>query len=36
MVKDKQKGAIIFHNEFQKYAYCEREPGESLLVWQSR
>lgn len=36
MVKDKQKGAIIFHNEFQKYAYCEREPGESLLAWQSR
>ncbi|XP_071139750.1 DIS3-like exonuclease 1 [Mytilus edulis] len=36
LVKDKTKGAVIFHNEFQKYAYCERESGESNSAWQSR
>ncbi|XP_062570855.1 DIS3-like exonuclease 1 [Saccostrea cucullata] len=36
LVKDKRKASIIFHNEFQKYAYCEREQEESLTEWQTR
>ena len=36
LVKDKRKASIIFHNEFQKYAYCEREQGETLSDWQTR
>ena len=36
LVKDKRKASIIFHNEFQKYASCEREQGETLSDWQTR
>ncbi|KAK3604725.1 hypothetical protein CHS0354_018965 [Potamilus streckersoni] len=36
IVKDKRRRSIIFHNEFQTYAYCEREQGEILAVWQRR
>lgn len=36
LVKDKRKASVIFHNEFQKYAYCEREEGETLCDWQTR
>ncbi|XP_048763599.2 DIS3-like exonuclease 1 [Ostrea edulis] len=36
LVKDKRKASIIFHNEFQKYAYCERDQGETLADWQTR
>ncbi|KAK3090437.1 hypothetical protein FSP39_011852 [Pinctada imbricata] len=36
IVKDTRKSSIIFHNEFQKYAYCVREAGEQLSSWQIR
>ncbi|XP_041372546.1 LOW QUALITY PROTEIN: DIS3-like exonuclease 1 [Gigantopelta aegis] len=36
LVNDQRKGSVIFNNEFQKYAYCEREPGEAFNEWQCR
>ncbi|KAK6178827.1 hypothetical protein SNE40_011323 [Patella caerulea] len=36
LIKDGRKRSVIFHNEFQRYAYCERLPGENLVHWQSR
>ncbi|XP_052794965.1 DIS3-like exonuclease 1 [Mya arenaria] len=36
LIKDRRRGSVIFHNEFQTYAYCEREPGEKLSHWHVR
>ena len=36
LVKDPRKQSVIFHNEFQKYASCDREPGESMAKWHVR
>ena len=36
LARDKRKESVIFHNEFQVYAHCEREPGETLQQWQVR
>ncbi|XP_045156829.2 DIS3-like exonuclease 1 [Mercenaria mercenaria] len=36
VVKDRRKGSVIFHNEFQTYAHCEREPGEKQAQWHVR
>ena len=36
IVKDKRKGSVIFHNEFQTYAHCEREKGELQAQWHTR
>ncbi|XP_060081062.1 DIS3-like exonuclease 1 [Ylistrum balloti] len=36
LVRDKRKASVIFHNEFQKFSYCERLRGENLASWQSR
>ncbi|XP_021369057.1 DIS3-like exonuclease 1 isoform X3 [Mizuhopecten yessoensis] len=36
LVRDKRKASVIFHNEFQKFSYCERLRGENLATWQSR
>ena len=27
---------MIWYNEFQVYAHCDREPGEKLSSWQVR
>ncbi|XP_071112514.1 DIS3-like exonuclease 1 [Haliotis cracherodii] len=36
IVKDPRRGSITFHNEFQKYAYCERQAREPLNDWHIR
>ena len=35
-MRDKRKEAVIWYNEFQVYAHCDREPGEKLASWQVR
>ncbi|ESO87500.1 hypothetical protein LOTGIDRAFT_127673 [Lottia gigantea] len=34
LIKDGRKASVVFHNEFHKYVYIERDPGESLNHWQ--
>lgn len=36
MINNPEKDCSLFHNEFQKYCYCEREPRENIATWQSR
>ena len=36
LVRNPQKFSVVFHNEFQRYAYCSRKPGESKSDWQNR
>ena len=35
-MRDKRKESVIWYNEFQVYAHCDREPGEKLNSWQVR
>ncbi|XP_064620645.1 DIS3-like exonuclease 1 [Lineus longissimus] len=36
LIKDCRKQCITFHNEFQRYCYCPRLPGENYKKWVSR
>ncbi|KAJ3593004.1 hypothetical protein NHX12_005342 [Muraenolepis orangiensis] len=36
LLKDPRHDCILFANEFQQYAYCSREKGESQDKWHSR
>ena len=34
--EEETEESVIFHNEYQVYAHCDREPGETLQQWQIR
>ncbi|ELU13403.1 hypothetical protein CAPTEDRAFT_108980 [Capitella teleta] len=36
LMKIPSKGVVTFPNEFQKYAYCPRQPNESTSAWKTR
>lgn len=36
LLKDPRHDCVLFANEFQEYAYRERERGESQEKWQTR
>lgn len=36
LLKDPRHDCVLFANEFQEYAYCPREKGESQEKWQTR
>ncbi|XP_035667414.1 DIS3-like exonuclease 1 [Branchiostoma floridae] len=36
LLRDPRQECAVFANEFQQYAYCPREHGETLEKWQSR
>ncbi len=36
LVKDPAKHSVIFYNEFQKYCYHPRQPGDVLVEWQTK
>ena len=36
LIKNPLKQSAKFYNEFQRYAYCARQPNEPLKAWQMR
>ncbi|CAM9816148.1 DIS3-like exonuclease 1 [Lampetra fluviatilis] len=36
LLKDMRRECVMFANEFQRFAYCAREPGETPEAWKTR